>query len=1191
MVDIGDLVEAAGELVPDVLTGQSPAQQRIAQGFRDEGILGGIGNAVGELPALAGDVGSAAVDFTGAGDARWGFAGATGFDPFSGETLSGGARAAALAGIVGIGGAAGLRAYHNVRSGRTSVRGVLGSEAGNVGFAGPDDMLPSFRPPPRDVRRWETPEMRAPALHPVTTDLLTAKTHDAIASVINDFDPAQPQRAKVHAAALAGFSQHVGQRLVNEVELHREAAGLYDDMFDDPSVPAAAHELSKFDALVRSGLLTGDAGRALAAQWNRLKRAPAANVPGSSGLADAIVMFARDTQHVATSDLWIPPPLRWAGFEPTPNGFRTWIAWDGNLLPTRVNDTHDWVVRVRAFDYENALPLLTHNIINAYETQTTPEHRKAGPQWYREANQLATEDVAWVRDNLGIDISLAKAAAIYSSFSPRTAWKPNNTTIAREFIRSGGTLETLPGHSTLAENYTRARAVWAAEDPHETLTALKTHNFARNIEDPEESLATTIDTHAFNAMMGHRVGTKKPPVFDASKKGRGSYQAGVLAHNIAKDILGIERANELQAVTWQPAQELAQAKITDWVWDDAAQRMLAGQADRPLAAVLGDAVGTPVTSLVPGGVVPSSKGENRGLLIAVEPDGGVAVYGEPTQEVFEALRGFSPLAVEVGGPVRWVPTVPVVVKDAVEHGDALLGETVRAGIPQFGSYAVHADPMGATHPTSLRGNHLTVEVPADDLAVLYALDAELTRAGADISQKTEHPTFTRSEPERSTRPVDFDEIKTLGRDGLKGRDGLLRHHQWALLTAQKKGMTRQEIAAVNTQLADDIRALGYHPVAVKGHYGEPESSFFVPGLPNSHAARLGRKYRQESVATPLGLIYTNRSHKLEPATGTITFDDFAAKDFYTDIPVEDMRPEWDDLDLDPKVEQGKVVRVQVDYDFNNPQTWQGYEDLDAPLIATPEQRVAYSYHLRDDAMPAEIKAYWDAVARLRAQDFRLHPTLYLQGSMGAPTDATSIYEHLYSDGVQTMVYRGRDGETTSPNASAAWVPTSDAFRYETAQNRRLRDKRTPTAQMSSGLMGDAVYDGEVRVAVAHLGPDARLDKKNIIRARIKGKPVRHFAVYVGSYADMPAVAHHPDAPELAAQELVTRFGADPTLIVLGEVSEGLVVDLRSPTHPTTGLPDVETGVRAVRTLLRGGVPVRTSVLEESVQRQQREATA
>lgn len=91
----------------------------------------------------------------------------------------------------------------------------------------------------------------------------------------------------------------------------------------------------------------------------------------------------------------------------------------------------------------------------------------------------------------------------------------------------------------------------------------------------------------------------------------------------------------------------------------------------------------------------------------------------------------------------------------------------------------------------------------------------------------------------------------------------LQNSDWSILTAENKGGVQQSDAenkAQNDKLVEKLQAMGFNPVPVEGKYGgNPEHSFYVPGLTQKQATELGKEFGQQSVLTPKGLVYEDGS--------------------------------------------------------------------------------------------------------------------------------------------------------------------------------------------------------------------------------------------------------------------------------------------------------------------------------------------
>jgi hypothetical protein len=147
---------------------------------------------------------------------------------------------------------------------------------------------------------------------------------------------------------------------------------------------------------------------------------------------------------------------------------------------------------------------------------------------------------------------------------------------------------------------------------------------------------------------------------------------------------------------------------------------------------------------------------------------------------------------------------------------------------------------------------------------------ESTKAAIDglIDQ---HYSQTPSVPvmSRETRSGFTDYLKNV----LKNKSG-----QFAHMTAENPGvvtLSPEENASRNAQLKEDLIKMGYEPVEIDGKYDNDEKSFFVEGMTQDDAIKLGKKYGQESVAHSEGMLYTtgDKKGKKNPATGEVTVDD------------------------------------------------------------------------------------------------------------------------------------------------------------------------------------------------------------------------------------------------------------------------------------------------------------------------------
>lgn len=109
--------------------------------------------------------------------------------------------------------------------------------------------------------------------------------------------------------------------------------------------------------------------------------------------------------------------------------------------------------------------------------------------------------------------------------------------------------------------------------------------------------------------------------------------------------------------------------------------------------------------------------------------------------------------------------------------------------------------------------------------------------------------------------------------------------QYAILSGERAGLSPAENAKRTKALLADLRSHGFKPLHAEGVYGgSPERSFLVPGMTEQEAIDLGKKYAQESVLTPKGLIYGDGSG-IHVGDRLNTVFDNSATDFYTKVNV------------------------------------------------------------------------------------------------------------------------------------------------------------------------------------------------------------------------------------------------------------------------------------------------------------------
>jgi hypothetical protein len=174
---------------------------------------------------------------------------------------------------------------------------------------------------------------------------------------------------------------------------------------------------------------------------------------------------------------------------------------------------------------------LAQNIRDAY-AQATDDQLARGASWYITANQLA-EMIG------GGDVR--KGAGIISALSPRMQWD-RNVSLAVDAMAGNV-------HGAMGASLRKVEAILNGADPTDVLPmSAKTGHFYRNIVDPTDSDAVTVDCWAY------RVATRE---WDAAgPKNARDYNEVADAYRTVASELGLI-TNHVQAGTWNWARESA----------------------------------------------------------------------------------------------------------------------------------------------------------------------------------------------------------------------------------------------------------------------------------------------------------------------------------------------------------------------------------------------------------------------------------------------------------------------------------------------------------------------------------------------------------------------------------------------------------------------------------------------------------
>lgn len=177
---------------------------------------------------------------------------------------------------------------------------------------------------------------------------------------------------------------------------------------------------------------------------------------------------------------------------------------------------------------------MVRNILAAFNASSTDD-KVNGRDWYSDARALATTlDPA----------DPERAAAVIAVLSPMLSW-PMNVRGAQD-IYAGRKFRGLTGNGDKAER------IRDGADPAAVVSGRKVTSFWRNICDPTDERAVTVDRHAIDIAMGR---VTDDDTRNAVLRRKGEYTRVAAAYLRAAELLtertGVAWAgSEVQAVTW-----------------------------------------------------------------------------------------------------------------------------------------------------------------------------------------------------------------------------------------------------------------------------------------------------------------------------------------------------------------------------------------------------------------------------------------------------------------------------------------------------------------------------------------------------------------------------------------------------------------------------------------------------------------
>lgn len=129
----------------------------------------------------------------------------------------------------------------------------------------------------------------------------------------------------------------------------------------------------------------------------------------------------------------------------------------------------------------------------------------------------------------------------------------------------------------------------------------------------------------------------------------------------------------------------------------------------------------------------------------------------------------------------------------------------------------------------------------------------------------------------------------------------IQNGKWGMLTAENPDAEEQsEILnqESNTRAVAWLKTKGYNPISIEGKYGIKENSFFIENLSTEDAIEFAKEFKQESVATNIGLIYQDGS--MNPIKKGEEVFGGEYEDFFSTIKINE-----------------KDLKFKIEYDFDS----------------------------------------------------------------------------------------------------------------------------------------------------------------------------------------------------------------------------------------------------------------------------------
>lgn len=715
-------------------------------------------------------------------------------------------------------------------------------------------------------------------------------------------------------------------------------------------------DLARFQGA--AGILKGPGADKIRKTWGRLEAGELVEGPEFDELATAVKSVSDLTNSIISPDLTFGPFGRVTEIHRTKGGeFLPVAEYPIDLSPERIADETNrkrtlervnWTDPSVARQMEANLRHLARIGVEDYKLTSQggasrfSEPLDLGPEWYyrshddiaREFNVADTDPeypslvagVSFLSEAQDWSTNIEKAHRLYEVSKAAEIADPDFVDWLRHKTRADTGVHLYRGkkgkqHSAtfnriLADSKDRGLKVadkdlkkvlrmWSGLESPESVfrstDATKQKNFYLNLLNPDLTYPTTIDRHAFDALLGLDFGNTDRPINLSVSGGRQFYDVAQAVYQKVAEDLGFEAPHELQAVVWETwkrfkgSEGLAQQR-GGWAKGDPMMLpdLLKSEPGLParnffFEALNGRGDAMPLNlkmdgvERIPLDVVEADLSVS-GIGNVPLPDGSVGVVMDLNEYSSTIARTSAPFVRGKDGAYRWGPVYPERVSSLDSHSRQL----ARDPLSQSDTYLSQELEQVGGHPLAVPGQQILVEhedglkIAARRWGKAYPFARNKRSAPQRIHERldpgsipaerwmdpSESPLVTHAWAtiSSSMNPIQVAHAKTKGWKGARGKE-------WAYDQGTQRNALRREI--LNR---------GFHLQEVDGFYGGHEKGFLVIGMTKEEALEIGEKFGQSRVLTDQGFLYNRDAGFVMQAAAAGRIDRTAKVEFYPDSP-------------------------------------------------------------------------------------------------------------------------------------------------------------------------------------------------------------------------------------------------------------------------------------------------------------------